>query len=41
MGVTSYTIQNVVASASLFVDVPLEKLATKLINTEYIGLKVV
>ncbi|MDD2678855.1 MAG: TATA-box-binding protein [Candidatus Nanoarchaeia archaeon] len=31
----SYTIQNVVASASLFVDVPLEKLATRLSNTEY------
>lgn len=35
MAVTSYTIQNVVASASLFVDVPLEKVATKLANTEY------
>ena len=35
MAVTSYTIQNVVASAALFVDIPLEKLATKLINTEY------
>jgi transcription initiation factor TFIID TATA-box-binding protein len=32
---TSYTIQNVVASATLFVDVPLEKVATKLANTEY------
>jgi len=31
----NYTIQNVVASASLFVDVPLEKVATKLSNTEY------
>ena len=31
----NYTIQNVVASASLFVDVPLEKLATRLSNTEY------
>lgn len=35
MSVTSYTIQNVVASASLFVDIPLEKVATKLANTEY------
>lgn len=35
MGSTSYKIQNVVASASLFVDVPLEKVATKLTNTEY------
>ncbi|MDD5417915.1 MAG: TATA-box-binding protein [Candidatus Nanoarchaeia archaeon] len=31
----TYTIQNVVASASLFVKVPLEKVAKKLTNTEY------
>lgn len=31
----NYTIQNVVVSAALFVDVPLEKLAIKLSNTEY------
>jgi transcription initiation factor TFIID TATA-box-binding protein len=31
----SYKIENVVASASLFVEIPLEKVATKLINTEY------
>ena len=31
----TYNIQNVVASASLFVKVPLEKVAKKLTNTEY------
>lgn len=31
----TYTIQNVVASANLFVKVPLEKVAKKLVNTEY------
>ncbi len=35
MEATNYVIQNVVASASLFVNVPLEKVATQLMNTEY------
>lgn len=30
-----YKIENVVASANLYIDIPLEKLAIKLINTEY------